>query len=259
MANPTTQVPSRVLPYSNDDAFYLNYPTGVSDTFANGEMLGIDPSTGYGCHCDDTKPVRFMGINAEPTKVIPATQQPTPILLMARRPRLFSMPLASGTQSRGYQLGAPVFAVDSGHVQVGSAGLNFGNQVGYFFDIAQTAPEVGSGASAIWISPEPSGCRSEKAGGVLVAPASGGHVYGAEALNKIIEVPTTAAEAITLPPIADTVPGDLVTVINTGGAFAVTVTANGSDHINGAATYAMTAAAYAVVRLVSDGTQWLVI
>lgn len=257
--NPTTKVPSEIRPYGMDAALYLNYPSGVSDTFVNGEMVGVNPATGYGAHCDDTQPMRFMGLFSEPTKIIVANYAPLPILLMVNRPRFFSMPLASGTQSRGYQMGAPVFAVDSGHVQIGAAGLNYGNQVGYFFDIQQTAPENSTGATAIWISPEPCGTRSEKAGGVLVAPASGGHTYGVEALNKIIEVPTTAAETITLPAIADTVSGDLVTVINTGGAFAVTVDASGSDHINGASSYAMAATAYTVLRIVSDGTQWLAI
>lgn len=256
MANPTSQVPIRHLPYGGDDKFYLPYPTGTADSFVNGEMIGSVPGTGYGAHFDDTQPLQFWGWFAEPDRQI-TTDLPGPVLLMVRRPRLVACPLASGSQSRGFSIGAPVYAANSGAVTLNPLTLTYANVVGFFVDIAAATPETISGATYIWVDPMPLLPRGAGMMGVLVGPATGGHTYGVESLNKTIEAPITGASTYTLPAIADTVAGDSIMFITTAGASVLTLAAAGSDKINGAATYALAAAEYSVAELFSDGTQWL--
>lgn len=258
MANPTTQV-ATTQTFFNDVMAYIGYGTPASDTFVPGEMIGLDPSTGFGTHFDDSKALVFLGQFGDPTLKI-AAGDPTPVLLRYSRPRLFSMPLASGTVGRGYNVGSPVFAKDSGHVQLTTSGLSFANVVGYLVDILSAKPEDTTGATNVLISPQPWDCRTSYTGGFLTAPATGGKTYGVEVLNKTVLVPNTAAETFTLPAVANTVPGDRITFVKTNAAaFAFTLQGNASENINGANTFASGTANYAVVEVVSDGTQWYVV
>jgi hypothetical protein len=59
-------------------------------------------------------------------------------------------------------------------------------------------------------------------------------------VGKICHAPVTAARAYTLPPAADWI-GKTITIINTGGAFAVTLTPNGAEKIGSAASLVQTA------------------
>jgi len=153
--NPTSQVQSRQLPFGGDDKFYLP-AAQANDTFVNNEMIALNPATGLGMHCDDsTASIQFFGLFADPTRQVLANDPP-PVLLPCRRPRLFTMPLASGTVNRGANpIGTPVYAKDSGHVQFGVTGLTNSIKVGYYFDVAGASPEVGTNCTSIWISAEP--------------------------------------------------------------------------------------------------------
>lgn len=255
MANPTAQVPVRHLPYGGDDKFYLPYPTGLTDTFQNGEMIGLVPSTGFGAHFDDTQTLQFWGLFSEPQRMI-TSDLTAPILLMCKRPRIFTMPLASGTQTRGYQVGAPVYAVDSGHVTLNPLTLNYANVVGFFVDVLTASPETVSGATSIWIAPMPLIPRGAGMLGVMVGPDAA-KTWGVEVLNRTVEAPITAARQYTLPPVAQTVAGDSITFITTVGASVLTLKGNAAETINGANTYALAAAQYSVAELTSDGAQWI--
>jgi len=68
----------------------------------------------------------------------------------------------------------------------------------------------------------------------------------------------TGAAAVTLPLIASVQPGRPYTVVKDGAAFAITLTASGSDTINGGATLALAASAYHGATIVNTGTEWVV-
>jgi hypothetical protein len=256
--NPTSQVPGRQLPYGADDKFYLNFPPGQNDLFVCGEMIGCDPATGYAAHFDDTKTLQFAGVFVDPDRQI-SSDLPAPILIYYKRPRMFTMPLLSGTATRGAQRGAPVYAADSGHVVLSPGALVYGNTVGYFWDVFGSTPETIT-APTIWITPEPWGDRMSRTTGHLTAPATGGKTYGIEALNGQVQVPNTAAETFILPPVASTVDGDEIEFIKTtAAAFAFTLQGNGAELINGANTVVSAAAQWSVLKVRSDGTQWIVV
>ena len=260
MSNATTIVPVARVNY-NDTDNYWPIPS-TAGTYYPGAMLGVLATDGKAYKFDDTQALIFLGINTtSPRKVIDATTPSADLFLRYGRPRLFSMPIASGTPSRLTDIGKPVYATDDNHVTTSPNALNYANLVGYVADILPTNPTdttTSSGGSYL-IVPAYVGAGRLDFSGLLVGPATGGKTYGIESLNKIIELPNTAAQAITLPAISSTVAGDTITFIKTtAAAYANTLTAAGTDTINGAATYAMGTAQYSLAELISDGTQWLV-
>lgn len=255
MANPTTNVPVTKVPYAQTK---VKWALPVSaDTYQVGEMIGKRNSDGLGQHFDDTQYLTFLGINASSPRLVITTDLPQQAVeIDIDRPRLFSMPLATGTASRLTDINKPVFAVNSGAVQLGAAGLTYANLVGFVADVLTSAPEAMTGTSVL-ITPQWAVGRQTYLR-VLTAPATGGHTYGDEAINALIIVPATAAETITLPPVADTMPGDEITFLNTAGAHVVTLQGNASEDINGSNTYAMSGTQYGAAVLTSIGTAWIV-
>ncbi len=73
--------------------------------------------------------------------------------------------------------------------------------------------------------------------------------------------PTTNTVVLTLPPAMSCGIGTLITVLKTDtDSHAITVTAAGSDKINGSGTYSVAATQYKRVGLVSDGSaNWYVV
>jgi len=75
----------------------------------------------------------------------------------------------------------------------------------------------------------------------------------------VIIYTASATKTVTLPPVATTQPGRTYRIIcqNTG---VLTIDGNGSETVNGATTFAMTAGTVGGVTgragIVSDGTQW---
>jgi hypothetical protein len=256
VANPTNIVPGVRVPFG-DTHNYWPIPS-AADIYFPGELIGKRDSDGMAQHCDDTQALTFVGVNTTTPRFVVTTDLPANTLfLRTDRPRLFSMPLASGAASRLTDINKPVYAVDSGHVQLGSAGLVFANLIGYVADVLTAKPEDVTGTSVL-IEPQYAVGRMDYAR-ALTAPATGGKTYGNEAINAVIFVPNTAAETLTLPPIANTMPNDTITVIKTtAAAFAVTLKGNAAETINGANTYATTSGQFASAVLLSDGTQWIV-
>lgn len=79
------------------------------------------------------------------------------------------------------------------------------------------------------------------------------------ATDSVVIYTNSAAKTVTLPPVATTQPGRVYRIIcqNTGVA---TLDGSGSETINGATTFAMTAGTVGGVTgrcaIISDGTQW---
>lgn len=258
MANPTSIVPVRRQKF-NDPFVHWPVPVGSADTYYPGEMIGLRRSDGMAQHFDDTQSLIFLGIFPGPRKFITADlPQSACVLEKIEREYRISMPLASGTASRLTDLGKPVFAADSGHVQTNPKTLSFANLVGTISDVVPSDgnPWTMTGSS-VWIEPL-FWNQEHHPTPVFVAPATGGKTYGPEIINSVVLVPNTAAETLVLPAVANTQPGDTITFIKTNAAvFAVTIQGNGAENINGANTYATGTGNFATVTLISDGTQWI--
>ncbi|MBA3684655.1 MAG: hypothetical protein H0W72_05375 [Planctomycetes bacterium] len=71
-------------------------------------------------------------------------------------------------------------------------------------------------------------------------------------VGKIVHQPVTAARVVTLPPAADWI-GKYITIVNTGGAFAITITPNGAEKVGSAASLVQTATRGRSTTLYSTG------
>lgn len=213
MANPNSIVAVTQLPYGLDDKFYLPYPTNTTTTFVPGELVGMDPATGYGDHFDDTKKMLFWGVFAGPTLVLTSGRDPAPILLPCRRPRYFSYPLASsGTLARSAVAGQVAYAYDSGTVTLSKT--TYGNVVGQVVDVLTANPEDLTAINSVVLSPAyPDLFAPDDVSNVA---ATGTTIANAAALISTINIVTAAdnAKGVQLPAA---IPGRKVTVINAGG------------------------------------------
>ena len=256
MPNPTTAVQS-MNKRVDDIKKYVQFPI-AADTYVLQEMIGRRASDSNAYHFDDTAPMTFLGLFAEPTWK-PTTDLPSsgfqkPVW---RHPE-FSMPLYSGTASRVTDIGKPVYAVNSGAVTLSPLSTTYANLVGYVADVYVSDPGTLTGSS-VWITPVYFSGRDNYRG-VVVAPATGGATYATEVFNKVVEVPNTAAETITLPAVSTSSAGDRVILIKTtAAAFAVTIAPNGTDTINGVnASVILAGVQWARIELYSDGAQWII-
>ena len=90
--------------------------------------------------------------------------------------------------------------------------------------------------------------------GVVSKAATGALTITTADLNKLILLPSTGAQAVTLPAAADCGGQFLTFKKTTADAVAATLTRAGSDTIDGATTNAVIDAAQDTLTLVSDGT-----
>lgn len=112
----------------------------TSTTFYPGEMIGLNAS-GQATHYDDsTANLVFLGIFFGPEFVVDSTVPTLALYLRVILPKFFTMPASSATPSRVTDIGKVVYAVDSGHVQIGASGLLSQNPVGVIYDINVTIP-----------------------------------------------------------------------------------------------------------------------
>lgn len=212
MANPTSIVQIVQTPYGLDDKFYLPFPTNTTTTFVPGELIGLDPATGYGDHFDDTKKMIFWGVFAAPTLVLTSGRDPAPILLTVRRPRYFSYPFQSGTLARSAVAGQVAYAYDSGTITTSKT--TYGNVVGQIVDVLTANPEDLTGAASAVLAPAYPDLFSPE--DVTNVAATGTVISNAAALISTINIVTAAdnAKGVQLPAA---IPGRKVTVINAGG------------------------------------------
>src|ERR1051326_4561952 len=162
MANPTTKVPSTQWDYT-DTKFYWPISKGNNPyTYQDGQMIGIINSTsgsftaGYATNMDDSRAMTFLGILSQHNFVVNEVGfADGDNRFRISRPYRFSMPLASGTASRATDIGKAVYAVDAGHVQIGTAGLSNSNYVGILVDVVGTGQPDALTGTEVWISPTP--------------------------------------------------------------------------------------------------------
>lgn len=154
MSNPTAAVPAQTLDFVSLDKYWPIPST--ADNYYPMEMLGMDPSTGYAAHFDDTAARVWLGLYDSLHKKIQDDTPSADLYLTVQRPRFYSMQLASGTVARPTDIGKAVFASDSGHVQ--TASTTFNNLAGMIVDIAQADWTLLTGASNVWVAPPVPGC-----------------------------------------------------------------------------------------------------
>lgn len=253
MPNPTVAVPDYGLNYLDEsfdfplDAVVTNYQTG--------EML-MQVSSSYAQHCDDTQVGVFLGLVSNSVMISVLTGDAAGRrVARVRRPRNgFAMKIAAAVAS---DVGRSVFARFSNEVSY-SPGVN-ANFVGVVKNVPFPTGAL-AGAVATLVIVEPPAFGEPAVLGALQLPGSGATTLNPLSANKLFEWNGTAASVVTLPPVSVVSCGATLDFVVTGvGGFTLTLTGSGTDLINGAATFALNTPKWSTARLVSDGTQWLVL
>ena len=257
MANPTTIVATQLSDYLGMPDNYWPIPS-TAKTYYPGEMIG-KYTDGKAYSFDDTQGLLFTGINATtPQFIVSSTVPAQALFLRTRQPRLYTMPLGSGSASRLTDIGKPVYSLFSGTVTMDPTATTYSNLAGFIADVVVTDPTTLTGTSVV-ISPPPAWLGRSGNAGWLVAPATGGKTYDASVINKTVAVPNTAAETFVLPAVAATTPGDRIRFIKTtSDSFAFTLDGNASETITGSTTYVSATSQYTVVEVISTGDAWVV-
>ena len=172
MANPTTQVPSTVQNYE-DTKFYWPVIGGatVAKTYQTGEMIGRR-SDGYCGSFDDTAAMTFLGLMDEtvPFQIVAGDANGAKVMKIVRPYRL-EMPLDSSTVSRVTNIGARMYAADSGHASLSPG--TFGNVIGSLVDVSGALmPNALTGATAV-IAPVSASAAGLTGGGLTTGPGTG--------------------------------------------------------------------------------------
>ncbi len=218
-------------------------------SYFDGQALGRDAS-GTIVQMDDTLKAEFVGFE---TDVIAAslTVNPTDTIGDKRahihRPYAFVALIAAAAAG---DEGKRVFWKFNNEVSYSTAQCN----------LAGTVLGVLDTTHVLVLCPWLRGYTQGGDTGVYTTAAAAGTTLTKWDANKVILMPLTSSEAITLPAAAALSPGDKITFINTSANTSTpTLTAAGADTINGAATYAQSTTQYAVAVLRSDGVSaWYV-
>lgn len=251
MANPTAAVPSFVVA-ANQEVSKFTISGTVQDYFPN-EMVGLiqnGANAGFVEKYDDTQDMLFLGLIENSVRISVLTGDGNGARTAdVIRPRYFSAKIAAAVAT---DVGKPVYAKFSNEVQYTTG--TFGNLVGHVAAFRS--------ATEILVAPEP-WVLDRGAGGLYVGartlPATGAQLLTLGDLNKAIYLTGTAAQAITLPAVAGTVPGDRYWFKKvSGGTFTMTITGNAAENIDGANTNASITGNFKGLEIVSDGTQWLI-
>ena len=226
-------------------------PISGSLSFYDGQAMGRD-ANGTLVQMDDTAPAEFIGFLTDVAAPALATVASTDTLgdnyaKGIDRPYAFVCLIAAA--SRG-QEGRKVFWLYNNQVAFSTA---YGNLAGTVLGVLDSTHVL---VLAPW-------CRSITQGGDLgmfTANAASGTTLTKFISNKIVLMPLTSSEAITLPAANSLSPGDKITFINTSSNSSTpTLTAAGADTINGGATYVQSTTQYAVAVLRTDGvSKWYV-
>ncbi len=237
---------------SNVAAFAI--PVSGSIIFYDGQAIGRN-KLGQLVQCDDTAAVEFVGILTDVAAPGYTTIQSTDTLGQwwgkVVRDYCFKVKLANA--AKGME-GLKVFWKYNNEVAL--TGTSFANYAGTILNI-----EVAAVAGYVWVlAPWLEGTFGSNDRGIITTAAAAGTTLTKFDVNKLIIMPLTSSEAITLPAASATSPGDRMTFINTSANTSTpTLTPAGGDTINGAASYAQSTTQYSVAVLRSDGiSAWYV-
>jgi plastocyanin len=224
-------------------------PGSTPITFYDGQAVGRDAS-GTLVQMDDTLKAEFIGFE---TDVIASslTVNTTDSLGDKRghihRPYAF---VALITSAAAGDEGRKVFWKYNNQVEYSTTQSNF----------AGTVLGVIDSTHVLVLAPWLRGITQGGDMGIYSTAAAAGTTLTKWDVNKVVLMPLTASEPITLPAAASLSPGDKITFINTSANSSTpTLTAAGADTINGAATYAQSTTQYSVAVLRTDGvSKWYV-
>jgi hypothetical protein len=244
------------FPYSVDSQIriYAEPPGSGSVTYYAGQAVGRDAS-GLLVQMDDTAKAEFLGVLVEPftDTTVASTDGTTDKRFDVFRPLLIRAKIASAAPGDEQKI---VYWKFNNEVSY-SPGTN-GNVAGTVIQVDSSAV---AGTTYYHVLFAPPWSITPKAGaGIYTAAAAAATTLTKYDFGKLVILPLTSSEAITLPAASSGSPGFAITFINTSANTSTpTLTAAGSDTINGAATYAMSTAQYSTVVLRSDGvSKWYV-
>lgn len=249
MSNPTAPVQTRHIQFAGSEKQRVKLaggtPAGNSAanwTYYPGEMLGINVS-GYHQKFDDTAPLRFAGIVAETQRVyVDSGDSDGDVSIDIYMPRSFTV---KGSSLAITDVGRRVYAAYSN--EVSRTPQTYGNYVGRINRyISATEAEV---------TPEPYSRQGIGYVGTYVLAATGAVTLTTAHLGKVIVCTGTAAQAITLPALADVDVGEgFLFFKGSGGTFTMTLTGAGAETINGSNTSATMTANYKYVEIIKNET-----
>lgn len=251
MANTTGTDRLQVTPWTTDRLGKTPFaiPASGTTTFYTAQFIGRDAS-GNLVQADDTAAYEFVGVTMDIIRVdVSSTDSVQTNGVLGDK---------MGVYDRPYSYIAKIASAAAGD-EGKKVYIKFNNEVQYtcgtFGNYAGTVLRVVDSTHVEILAPWCAGILvGGQKGNVVLADAA--KVLTKFDVNKTFQMPTSAARQITLPAVASTSPGDRITVINTGGANAITLKGNASENINGSNTLALTAAANAVATVESDGTAW---
>jgi len=143
MANPTGQVPMGFGSYGNDGTqrYWPLNPNFTAANYYTGEMMGMDPALGYASHFDDTQVWVYLGNKIGDTHRLQSDTPPADFKEKVEWTRFVDMPLTAGagTPAIPTNIGDPVYAANSGQVQLNTAGLTNNNLLGMVVTICNWA------------------------------------------------------------------------------------------------------------------------
>jgi hypothetical protein len=207
-------------------------------------MVGVD-TTGYYCKGDDAQSWVFAGVvrGDEGSPLLPAgTAGDGTIDLDVHMPFAFELAVPSVAAD---DVGKTVYALDDQTGTLDPTAVTYANVVGKVVDVAGTGIAL---VEPVYDGP----AANERLMAVRVLPATGAVTLTKFDAGKTICCPNTAAQAVTLPLVADSQLGARFTFVKTtSDAFAITLTRAGSDTINGANTLATMDAQYDTHTLVA--------
>lgn len=250
MANATSIVKKGTVRWTDEFMRRSTETLAAETTFYTGAMIGVD-ITGYYCKLDDTQAAVFAGVvrGCEGDPVLPAgTAGADDLQLDIHQPKRFELAISGVAVTDIYK---KVYASDD-QTGVLTNGGTFSNFVGHVVDVIATGIAL--------VEPAYDGVAANERYGVARTMAA----TGAQSLTKLdvgktILLPNTAAYALTLPAVADTQAGDKIRFVKTtAAAFAVTLTGNAAETIDGSNTLATIDAQYDCAEIVSTGAAWIV-
>jgi hypothetical protein len=241
MANPTAQVPTTSVPFSEEKVYWPLDPTDTSATYYAGEMMGMRLSNGYAFHFDDSAAMLFLGTKEGIVHRIQSDTPTADFKELVRKPRYLEMPLLSGTATIPGSIGKIAYAADSGHVQLTPVGLTYANVVGVVVDIGRSGSTGGqssggiltlTGATSVFIQPLSADGITQV--GTARSPFGGTQTLAA---NSTITLPTAGVNVFVTNTAATTgivltpgrYDGDTIKIVNIGtntATFATSTTSN---------------------------------
>lgn len=220
----------------------------TAQTFYANSMIGLNTS-GYADKMDDAAGKKFDGVLATVSQEVLSGGSNGDVLLDVVQPRFITLTFGSITVA---DIDKTVYAVDD---QTGTVATTttYGNVIGRLTAVISSTVGVVEcyyGGKA----------ANKLLGSARVLAATGAQSLTKYDLNKTILVPSTGAYALTLPAVADTQAGDMLTIVKTtSNAVAVTLTGNAAETIDGSNTLATIDAQYDTAILVSTGAAWIVV